>query len=151
MNTLKKQSTVFLLAMICSLLLLSFFNVTAKATTGNTSELNNGVTLITNVDNEIITDKDISGDSQVPNISVESAKDLIERKTYDVVEILQVFGKPFSAIMFIVCAFVTLFGTVTKSGSVGKGVLGMFIAGMVYTAVLYAPELVHFFSTWLTT
>lgn len=147
MKILKKHSISFLLVAMFSMLLIPMFSLTVGATNTAINQPNNGVTPING--NNGVTEQEISGDNQVPNVSIDDAKDLIERKTYDIVHLLQVFVKPFSAIIFVFCAIISLFGAVTRSGFVGKGLLGMFISGIMYTAVLYAPEIMNFFSNWL--
>lgn len=144
MTLIKQKSKIlYVLAFsICFLLFSSIFTINTRAVGNDVMPIN-----IEDPADETVTDgKDI-----VPNVSIDDAKDLVERKTYDIVELLQVFGKPFSAIMFIICAFMTLFGTITKSAAVGKGIFGMFIAGFAYTGIMYAPEIMTFFSSWLST
>lgn len=142
----KFKSKLNLITLVLFLMSFLFISTNIFTIKSNAVE-NNDVTTIDleNVDNS----KPIGGDDVLPTVTIDDAKDLVERKTFDVVELLQVFGKPFSAIMFILCAIVTLFGTITKSSAVGKGILGMFITGIAYTGIMYAPEIMNFFSSWL--
>lgn len=146
MNTIKQKSSILyvLTFSICFLLFSSILTIHPRA-------IDDVMPINIEAQNEINNNRVMDGNDIVPNVSIDDAKDLVERKTYDIVELLQVFGKPFSAIMFIICAFITLFGTITKSAAVGKGIFGMFIAGFAYTGIMYAPEIMTFFSSWLST
>lgn len=146
MTLIKQKSKIlYVLAFsICFLLFSSVLTINARA-------VDDVMPINLETQNELTDDTVTDGKDIVPNVSIDDAKDLVERKTYDIVELLQVFGKPFSAIMFIICAFMTLFGTITKSAAVGKGIFGMFIAGFAYTGIMYAPEIMTFFSSWLST
>lgn len=85
----------------------------------------------------------------VPNVQIEQAKTFVERKGFDVVELLQVFAQPFAIILFIFGAFVALMGAFGKSSSMMKGVLVMAIAVVIYAVTLSAPELIDFGNAWL--
>lgn len=144
----KIKSKLNLITLI--LFFMSFLFISANILTVKSNAVDgNTINDVTTIDLENVDDsKPISGDDVLPVVTIDDAKDLVERKTFDVVELLQVFGKPFSVIMFILCAIVTLFGTITKSSAVGKGIFGMFITGIAYTGIMYAPEIMNFFSSW---
>lgn len=144
-EALKNIKTV-IVALVLSLLIMPFFFSTPVH--AESLAVNNGVT---HIDENTTSNSDTSAidSAQLPSTSVKEVSDLVEKKTYDVVTIMQVFAKPFASVIFIFSAILTLFGAITKGG-MSKGLIGMFIAGMMYTAVMYAPEIVHFFSTWLS-
>lgn len=85
----------------------------------------------------------------LPNVQIEQAKDFAERKGFDIVNLLQVFGQPFAIILFIFGAFVAGIGALAKSSAMAKGFIVMGIAVLVYAAVLSAPELLDFGNAWL--
>lgn len=91
----------------------------------------------------------IDADGGIPNVTIEQAEDWAERKGFDIVGLLQTFVQPFSVIIFIICAFMTLIGAFGNSQLVGRGMFGMFIAVLMYAVVLYAPELMDFVLLWL--
>lgn len=150
MKNLFEKLKVFFVAFMFSALILPLVSTTpsVEASTKKITQPSNGVAPIEA--NQEVNDITISGDNQLPNVSLDDATDLVERKTYDVVKIMQVFARPFSIIIFIFSALMALFGAVTKGGYVSKGLIGMFIAGLIFTATMYAPEIVAFFSGWLT-
>lgn len=95
-----------------------------------------------------ITDKNLSTGG-LPNVQIDQAKSWIERKGYQVVDVLQTFVQPFAIVVFIGCAMMSLLGAFGSSGLVVKGVIGMVIAVIMYAVVLAAPELLDFAIAWL--
>lgn len=85
----------------------------------------------------------------LPSVTMDEAINHLEGKVFDVVKLLQVIGKPFCIVAFIICAILTLLGTFGQSGYVMKGLVGMFICAVAYTCILFSPQIVNFFSTWL--
>lgn len=85
----------------------------------------------------------------LPSVSMDEAINHIEGKVFDVVKLLQVIGKPFCIVAFIICAILTLLGTFGQSGYVMKGLVGMLICAIAYTCILFSPQIVNFLSTWL--
>lgn len=145
-----KDIKLLLIGLLLSVLIIPLFTLTSFATV-DTSKVDPITGAINETQTTTNTSTSPSRDEAVglPPVSMDEMTDLVERKTYDVVNLLQVFVKPFAVICFIGCAIMTLIGAFGHGGYVGKGLLGMFTAGMIYTAVLYAPQLVQFFSTWL--
>lgn len=145
MNKIKNIKILFI-GLLLSLLITPLFTLTSFATV-DTSKVDPITGAITEENTNTNTDRDEA--IGLPPVTMDDMTDLVERKTYDVVNLLQVFVKPFAVICFIGCAIMTLIGAFGHGGYVGKGLIGMFTAGMIYTAVLYAPQIVQFFSTWL--
>ena len=148
MSLTVKKSKKVLFSLLLAMLLVPLFNINVSAQTKIPQPSNN----VSRVESSKTTEQEmISGDVQLPNVSFNEAKDLVERKTFDVVKLLQTFGKPFVLIVFLGCTCISLLGLLSKSGNLVKGLIGMFLSGVLYTAIIYAPEIVHFFSTWLST
>lgn len=151
MSSTIKKSKQIIFSLLLAMLLVPLFGVNAFAQTKIPQPTNNVPKVDSNTNSRLTEEEMISGDAQLPNVSYNEAKDLVERKTFDVVRLLQTFGKPFVIIVFLGCAGVSLLGLLSKSGNLAKGLIGMFLSGVLYTAIIYAPEIVHFFSTWLST
>lgn len=92
-----------------------------------------------------------SVNSQVPNVQVQEVESWIDRKGGDVIRVLQKFAQPFSVIIFISGAIMSLFGIFGNGKMFWKGVIGMGIAVVMYTVILYSPEILDFLQVWLST
>lgn len=153
MNKLLNNSKSFLMGILMAFLVIPLLAISSSATSNidpvNTIKDTHSAKSAddTYSDVESRTKKQIN--EAIPNVSMNDAMNLVEHKTFDVVKLLQVFGKPFAMICMIGCALMVLVGAFGKGGYVGKGLLGMFISGVIYTAILYAPQIVEFFSRWL--
>lgn len=90
-------------------------------------------------------------DSNITNVSMDKATNWANRKGFDVVKFLQTIVQPLAIIVFIISGFVAMIGSFGRGGFVGKGLLGMGISIVMYTGVLFAPEIIQFFSQWLST
>ena len=135
------------IALLISLMLIPLFSINAYATVDTTT-----VDTITGQITETTSDEDnliVDGDSALPSVGMQDVMNLVETKTFDVVYLFKAFGKPFAILTFVASACLSLLGVILKGGYVGKGLIGMFISGMVYVAIIYAPEIVQFFNTWL--
>jgi len=86
----------------------------------------------------------------IESVTVEEVQEKIEGKAYALVALLQTIGKPICVIGFIIAILVSLFGALGKKGPVG-GLIGAFIAAAAYVCINYAPEIVLFFQTYMTT
>lgn len=86
----------------------------------------------------------------LPNVHVEQASQFVEEKGFDIISFLQRFVQPFAIIIFIFCALLSLIGAFGNASWVGKGIVGMAIAIIMYAVVLYAPELLDFFASWVS-
>ena len=85
--------------------------------------------------------------AELPEASIDQATAWADRKGEDATHFLQVGGQWLSVIVFIISAVMTLFGAV--AGKVSKGLIGIFIAIIMYTGITFAPMLIDFFSQWL--
>lgn len=83
----------------------------------------------------------------IPSASIEDLQDRTEAKMFSLVTLLQTIGKPFFIICFIISTVFTIVGLFGRAG-VWKGVIGMFISGILYACVMYAPEIVQWIQIW---
>lgn len=81
--------------------------------------------------------------------SLDKAEKYVETKLFDVVGFLQSFIKPLTYVTFIISTILVLFGVITDSKSKFKGFLGMAFSVFVYVSVVFAPQIVDYFSSWL--
>ena len=91
----------------------------------------------------------MSGDDMLPSVEMDKAINQLEGKGFDVVILLQRVGKPICIAFFIISALCALMGTIFKGAFAVTGFIGMVICGISYTCILFAPQIVQFFSTWL--
>ena len=101
------------------------------------------------IDEETTNTNESNEEALLPSVTMDDAMNHLEEKVFDVVKLLQVIGKPFCIVAFIICAILTLLGTFGKSGYVMKGLVGMLICAIAYTCILFSPQIVNFLSTWL--
>ncbi|WP_144537150.1 hypothetical protein [Bacillus thuringiensis] len=142
MHVIEKPKNLFFAFWIAVLLILPFIQIQAHAEESVTT--NKVEAISRDAINTNSKKFDYSPDKEVPSVSIDQANSWAERKGYDVVKFLQTFVQPLAVIAFIIFAFVALFGFI------GKGLLGMGVSVLVYTGVLFAPELLNFFSRWLS-
>jgi len=86
----------------------------------------------------------------LPNATIDQASSWAERKGFEIVGLLQTVVQPFAVIIFIGCGLMALVGAFGNGSLVGKGIVGMVIALIMYAVVLYAPELLDFFMAWVS-
>lgn len=84
----------------------------------------------------------------LPTTSVEDAESKIEQKAWNIISLCQTVGKPICIIGFIVSAIVALFGAIGRKGPM-PGLIGCLIAGVMYVAINYAPEIVNFIQSFI--
>lgn len=84
----------------------------------------------------------------IKTVTMEEIKKIIKKKGDELVSVMQTGAKPFSYLVFIICGIILLVSAFTKIG-IGKGILGMIVVVLAYNGILYAPQIVEFFSTWL--
>lgn len=84
----------------------------------------------------------------LPTTSVEDAENKIEQKAWNIISLCQTIGKPICIIGFIISALVALFGALGRKGAT-PGLIGCLIAGIMYVAINYAPEIVAFIQTFI--
>lgn len=116
-----------------------------SSTTGTTSSTNGAMDKI-----QITTNPETGiPDVALPNVQIDQAEKFVERKGFEVVGLLQKFIQPFAIAVFIGSAMISLVGSLGNSTLVGKGIVGMVIAVLMYAIVLSAPELLDFANAWL--
>ncbi|MBQ8997634.1 MAG: hypothetical protein IJ086_02940 [Clostridium sp.] len=99
----------------------------------------------TNGESRIISNTTINGDG-----SLKKAEDYVQSKLFDVVGFFQSFIKPLTYITFILSAIGILVGLIFDSGrSKMGGLLGMIFSILVYVSVVFAPQIVEYFGSWL--
>lgn len=147
-------SIFFVIAIVCSFGSVAFAQSTGQ--TFNTQTLNGQGYVDSNVqfsdDNtQNMTDEESRAiaNAGLPSVSADQASSYFEKKGFELVGVLQTIAQPFSVIVFIISAFLTLVGAFGNASLVGKGLVGMMIACVMYAVVLYAPELLDFFLAWV--
>lgn len=140
---INKIKNILLIAMVAI-----FFN-TGISYASNSS-------IIKNESPVLITESNSNGGTILRNNTVQSggsldkAEDYVENKLFDVVGFLQSFIKPLTYVTFIISTIMVLFGVVTDSKSKFKGFLGMAFSIFVYVSVVFAPQIVEYFGSWLS-
>ena len=90
-----------------------------------------------------------SASGEIPSVNAKQATDWAERKGGDFVNFLQTFAYPFSLALFVISVFLVGIGAIAKNDWFKRGIFGMAISIVVFTATIFAPELLQFFSEWL--
>lgn len=93
--------------------------------------------------------KNIDGSGYIPDTTMDDANQWVNRKGDDLVGFGGNLAEPISIIGFMLGLFLTLAGALTRGTYLGKGLLIMAISIVVYVGAVFAPELVHYFSSWL--
>ena len=88
-------------------------------------------------------------DPGLPVVTVDDMSTWTERKGFEVIGFLQKFIQPFAIIIFIISGIIALTGVLGDGRQVSKGLVGMFIALIMYVVVLYAPEIMDIFLNWV--
>jgi hypothetical protein len=102
-----------------------------------------------NLANEgLMSTEDILGTSS--NVTLESFGGTIVSRIIDVLELMQKISKPFLIIMFILSALTSLISLVFGGKNFKNGLAGMAFSIIAYVGIMYAPDLVIFFATWLS-
>lgn len=148
MKTLNMKKIAIFMLVVMTLLFTS--TITAFATTVDTTIVEEANSETTDNSSALGTTKaDMESDNPagLPEASVEDLQEKAESKMFSIVTLLQTIGKPFFIICFIIATIVTIVGLFGKGG-VWKGVIGMFLSGILYTCVMYAPEIVEWIQIW---
>ena len=93
--------------------------------------------------------EDNYGSGGLPSVQMSEFEMWVEKKMFEIVELLQTFAQPFAIVIFIGSALMSLVGAFGNSSLVGKGLIGMILAIIMYAVVLSAPELLDRANTWL--
>jgi len=91
----------------------------------------------------------IDGSQYIPDTTITDANKWVNRKGKDVINLFVTIAEPVSILTFIFGLFMTLAGAIAKTSHMVKGFIVMAISIIVYVGAVFAPELVHFFSSWL--
>lgn len=94
-------------------------------------------------------DGTMEGAAGIPETTIEDANQWVADKGNDLVGLGGTLAEPIAIIGFMLGLFITLLGGFTKSSVLSKGLLVMAISIIVYVGVAFAPELIHYFSSWL--
>lgn len=152
-------SLLFIIAILCSFGSVSFASSVDGQQTFSTRTLDGQGYVpqdhagFSNDPNQRFTDEEARAISNpgIPSVSSEQASSWIERKGFEIVGVLQTLVQPFAVIIFIGCALMALVGAFGNGSLVGKGLMGMMIACIMYAVALYAPEILDFFMEWVRT
>ena len=99
-----------------------------------------------------ISDAEAVHDAYIDVMPVVSTNDILKwatTKGNEIIYFLQIIVQPFTIIIFIIAAFITLIGSIGRGDMVGKGLWGMICSVLVYAGVLYAPVILQTFVGWI--
>ena len=141
MKTLNIRKVSMLLLAMITIMFLSLIPVSATSVNTNVVDTTkSGSTLgKTNLNS--------GNPAGLPNASIDDLQSKAESKMFSVVTLLQTIGKPFFIVCFIIATVITIVGLFGRAG-VWKGVIGMFVSGILYACVMYAPEIVQWIQIW---
>lgn len=147
----KLKSSVILLALIPTVSIMSPISAFAEGSNVSTvSKISDSnVKKVKNSSKKMDTSK-IDGSEYIPDATIEDANQWVNKKGDDLVGFGSTLASPLSIIGFMIGLFMTLLGGFTRSRVLGKGLLVMAISIVVYVGVVFAPELVQYFSGWLS-
>lgn len=77
-------------------------------------------------------------DPGLPNVGISDVNEWTDRKGSEIITAIQRFAQPFTIIIFIGCAILTLIGAFGDSRMISKGIYGMFISVIVYAVIINA-------------
>ena len=97
---------------------------------------------------EMMTSEEILGAS---GITIDEFGTRIMSRILDVVGFLQNIAKPIAILFFILSSISTAIAVIFNGKNVGRGFVGMALSILMYVGIMYSPDLVMFFSTWLST
>ena len=143
---LKKKCSLVLAILM---LVLSMVNVSAFATSSVGTETVSPIGNTGNAKASTSTNTYTTGeyDTGLPEVTLDEFEEKVESKFYKVIKLLQTGAKPVCIIFFIFGALLAVVGLMGKGG-VWKGLLVMGMAALMYTAIMYAPEIVQFIQAW---
>lgn len=90
-----------------------------------------------------------SPEGEFESVNAVDASNWAKRKGDDLVGFFTTAAQPLAVLIFIASAIMLAVGALAKGDWFKRGLLGMAIAIVMWTAVVFAPELVQFFSEWL--
>lgn len=90
-----------------------------------------------------------SPEGEFESVNAVDASNWAKRKGNDLVGFFTTAAQPLAVVIFIISAIMLAVGGMTKGDWFKRGLLGMAISIVMWTAVVFAPELIQFFSEWL--
>lgn len=90
-----------------------------------------------------------SPEGEFESVNAVDASNWAKRKGADLVGFFTTAAQPIAVVIFIVSAIMLAVGALAKGDWFKRGLLGMAVAIIMWTAVVFAPELIQFFSEWL--
>lgn len=87
--------------------------------------------------------------SELPSVNAKDAMDWSDRKGNDAYSVAGEFGKKFLEVCFLISFILMGVGAIGRNDWFQKGLLGLGISGLAWTGVVFAKDLLNFFSTWL--
>lgn len=91
-----------------------------------------------------------SPDGEFSNVNAVDVNNWAKAKGGDAVGWITTLAEPLSIIIFIASAIMMAVGALSKGDWLKRGIFGMALAVIMWTAVVFAPDLIHFFSEWLS-
>lgn len=144
---LKGKQFLFSLIAVLTLIVVGFPIQTVLANNAKTTVTTSNVEGIASKGATFSDGTTYDPNGELPEASINQATDWADRKGEDATHFLQVGGQWLAIIVFIISAVMTLFGAI--AGKVSKGLIGIFIAILMYTGITFAPLLIDFISQWL--
>jgi hypothetical protein len=92
-----------------------------------------------------------SPSGEFSNVNAKDANNWAKRKGGDLVGFFTTLAEPLAVVIFIISAIMLAVGALAKGDWFKRGLFGMAISIVMWTAVVFAPELIQFFSEWLST
>lgn len=86
----------------------------------------------------------------IPEVTIDDYINWVNRKGFEVIRFLQVVAQPIIIIVFIISAFMVLFGSIGRGDLSGKGMWGMVVSAIVHALILYAPLILQIFVGWIS-
>jgi len=88
-------------------------------------------------------------EGEFESVNAVDANNWAKRKGKDAVGFFTTLAQPLAVVIFIISGIMLAVGGIAKNDWFKRGVLGMTLAIVMWTAVVFAPELIQFFSEWL--
>ena len=92
-----------------------------------------------------------SPSGEFSNVNAKDANNWAKSKGGDMVGFFTTIAEPIAVIIFILSAIMLAVGALAKGDWFKRGLFGMALSIVMWTAVVFAPELIQFFSEWLST
>lgn len=90
-----------------------------------------------------------SPSGEFSNVNAVDANNWAKEKGGDMVGFMTTVAEPVAILIFIASAIMLAVGALAKGDWFKRGLFGMALSIVMWTAVVFAPELIQFFSEWL--